>query len=129
MGKIAIGAWITVAANLAQVAGCYTGAHVSVFFPVLYNVLLGIGFLYYWPTLLALVSGAAPARIRATMMGCVFLTLFVSNMTIGRIGTLYETMGPADFWALNAAIAAVGGALAILLAQPVKRVLLAKDVR
>lgn len=123
MGKIAIGAWITVAANLAQAAGCYTGAHVSVFFPVLYNVLLGIGFLYYWPTLLALVSGAAPARIRATMMGCVFLTLFVSNVTIGRIGTLYETMGPANFWALNAAIATAGGALAVLFGRPLRRVL------
>jgi POT family proton-dependent oligopeptide transporter len=123
MGKIAIGAWITVAANLAQVAGCYMGVRVSILFPVLYNVLLGVGFLYYWPTLLALVSGAAPARIRATMMGCVFLSLFVSNMTIGRIGALYESLGPANFWALNAAIAAAGGALAVLLAKPVKRVL------
>ncbi len=125
MGKIAIGGWITVAANLVQVAGCFTGARVSVFFPVLYNVLLGVGFLYYWPTLLALVSGAAPPRIKATMMGCVFLTLFVSNMTIGRLGTLYEAMGPAEFWAMNAAIAAAGGALAMLLARPIKRVIAA----
>jgi POT family proton-dependent oligopeptide transporter len=123
MGKIAIGALITVAANLVLVAGCFIGARVSVFFPVLYNVLLGIGFLYYWPTLLALVSGAAPSRIKATMMGCVFLTLFVSNMTIGRIGARYETLGPTEFWALNAAIAAAGGVLAMLLAKPLTRVL------
>jgi POT family proton-dependent oligopeptide transporter len=122
MGNIAMGAGITVASNLVLVAGCLTGAHVSVFFPVLYNVLLGIGFLYYWPTLLALVSGAAPARIKATMMGCVFLTLFVSNLTIGRIGTLYEHMTPAMFWTLNAAIAAVGGLLALLLRRPLGRI-------
>jgi POT family proton-dependent oligopeptide transporter len=121
MAKIAIGAWITVAANLVQVIGSLAGARVSVLFPVLYNVLLGIGFLYYWPTLLALVSGAAPPRIKATMMGCVFLTLFVSNMTIGRIGALYESLGPAEFWALSAAIAAAGGALAMLLARPIRR--------
>jgi POT family proton-dependent oligopeptide transporter len=121
MGKIAIGAWITVVANLALVAGCLLGARVSAFFPVLYNVLLGIGFLYYWPTLLALVSRAAPASIKATMMGCVFLTLFVSNMTIGRIGALYEHMTPAGFWTLNAAIAAVGGMAAFLLRKPLER--------
>ena len=122
MRKISIGAWITVAANLAQVAGSLVGDHVSVMYPVLYNVLLGVGFLYYWPTLLALVSGAAPPRIRATMMGCVFLTLFLSNITIGRIGALYEILGPTTFWALNAAIAATGGALAMLLAKPLTRI-------
>jgi POT family proton-dependent oligopeptide transporter len=123
MGKIAIGAWITVAANLVQAAGCFTGARVSIFFPVMYNVLLGVGFLYYWPTLLALVSGAAPSRIKSTMMGCVFLTLFVSNLTIGRIGALYESLGPADFWMMNATIAAAGGVLAMLLAKPLRRAL------
>ena len=122
MGKIAIGAWITVAANLALVAGCLSGARVSAFFPVLYNVLLGIGFLYYWPTLLALVSRAAPPSIKATMMGCGFLTLFVSNLTIGRIGALYEHMTPAGFWTINVAIAATGGILALLLRKPLGRV-------
>jgi POT family proton-dependent oligopeptide transporter len=57
------------------------------------------------------------------MMGCVFLTLFVSNLTIGRVGALYETLGPAKFWALNAAIAAAGAVLALLLAKPLRRVL------
>jgi POT family proton-dependent oligopeptide transporter len=57
------------------------------------------------------------------MMGCVFLSLFVSNMTIGAIGTLYEALGPAKFWALNAAIAAAGGALAVLFGRPLRRVL------
>jgi POT family proton-dependent oligopeptide transporter len=94
-----------------------------VLYPVLYNVLLGVGFLYYWPTLLALVSGAAPARMRATMMGCVFLTLFLSNMTIGRIGALYEHMTPAEFWSMNAAIAAAGGALAFFFRKPLGRIL------
>ncbi|HSC18998.1 MAG TPA: peptide MFS transporter [Rhizomicrobium sp.] len=123
MQKIAMGAWITVAANLVQAAGSLAGSHLSVLYPVLYNVLLGIGFLYYWPTLLALVSGAAPPRIRATMMGCVFLTLFLSNITIGRVGALYENLGPAKFWALNAAIAAAGGLLAFLLGRPLRRIL------
>jgi POT family proton-dependent oligopeptide transporter len=46
-------------------------------------VILGIAFLYYWPTLLALVSRAAPARVNATMMGIAFMSLFLANVLIG----------------------------------------------
>ena len=55
------------------------------------------------------------------MMGCVFLTLFVSNLTIGRIGALYEHMTQAGFWTINATIAAAGGILALLLRKPLGR--------
>ena len=78
-------------------------------------------FLYYCPTLLALVSRAAPAGLKATLMGVVFLTLFISNILIGWIGGLYEHMTPAQFWAMHAAIAAVGGLLAMLLNKPLTR--------
>ena len=40
------------------------------------------------------------------MMGVSFLTLFVANNLIGRIGTFYEKMSPAAFWSLHAAISA-----------------------
>jgi POT family proton-dependent oligopeptide transporter len=76
---------------------------------VLYSFLLGIGFLYYWPTLLALVSRAAPAKLKATLMGFSFMTLFVANTLIGWIGGFYERMSPVAFWSLHAAIGAVGG--------------------
>ena len=91
--------------------------------PILYDVLLGIGFLYYWPTLLALVSRAAPQSVKATMMGAVFLTLFVGNLIIGWLGGFYEKMSPTEFWAIHAAIAAVGGVLALALDKPLKRLL------
>jgi proton-dependent oligopeptide transporter, POT family len=54
-------------------------------------------------------------------MGCVFLTLFVSYILIGWIGGFYEHMMPAMFWAMHAAIAAVGGLLALLLNKPLSR--------
>jgi POT family proton-dependent oligopeptide transporter len=91
--------------------------------PALYDVLLGIAFLYYWPPLLALVSRAAPQAIRATLMGSVFLSMAVANTIVGRLGGLYEHMSPAAFWAMHAAIAAVGGVLALLMRGPIARVL------
>jgi len=45
------------------------GTKVSILWPFTYCALLGIAFLYYWPTLLALVSRAAPPKANATMMG------------------------------------------------------------
>jgi POT family proton-dependent oligopeptide transporter len=123
IGKIATGAWMAAAANLLLVVGCLTSTRVSVLYPVIYDIILGIAFLYYWPPLLALVSRAAPVALKSTLMGIAFLTLFVSNITLGRLGALYETMSPAAFWGLHAAIAATGAILAMLLARPLGRVL------
>jgi POT family proton-dependent oligopeptide transporter len=96
---------------------------VSAIFPIIYDVILGVAFLYYWPTVLALVSRAAPQKTKATMMGCVFLSLFVSNITLGWIGSFYDRMSPAEFWALNAAIAATGGLVVLLVRPRLERVL------
>jgi POT family proton-dependent oligopeptide transporter len=123
LGKIATGAWITVAANALLAVSCMLSARTPVLVPVIYDVLLGIGFLYYWPTLLALVSRAAPATIKATLMGAVFLTLFTGNFVIGWLGGFYERMTPAGFWGMHAGIAAIGGVLALALARPLKRAL------
>ncbi len=123
MGKIGTGACLAAIANLVLVAACLTSTRVSPLAPLLYDIILGIAFLYYWPTLLALVSRAAPVQVKATLMGAVFLTLFVSNTIIGRLGGLYEHMAPAAFWAMHAGIAAIGGVLAFGLRRPLKRAL------
>lgn len=123
LGKIATGAWVTAAANALLAISCLLSARTPVLVPLIYDILLGIGFLYYWPTLLALVSRAAPASIKATLMGAVFLSLFTGNFIIGWIGGFYEHMTPAGFWSMHAGIAAVGGVLAIALSRPLKRML------
>ena len=122
--KIATGCFIAGAANLVLVAAILLSpGRVSWLWPVLYCAVQGVGFMYFWPTLLALVSRCAPAKINATMMGVSFLTLFVANNLIGRIGTFYEQMSPLAFWALHAAIGAAGGMLMLLFARPLGRIL------
>jgi proton-dependent oligopeptide transporter, POT family len=86
---------------------------------------MGSAFLYYWPTLLALVSRAAPAKVNATLMGLAFMSLFISNNLIGWIGGFYENMTPGHFWAMHAAIAASGGLLVVLFGRGLSRVLYA----
>lgn len=41
-------------------------------------------------------------------MGFALLSLFISNNLIGWLGSLYERMHPAEFWALHALIAGAG---------------------
>jgi POT family proton-dependent oligopeptide transporter len=123
IGKIVLGAAISVAANLLLVIASLISKHTSVLFPIAYDVLLGVGFLYYWPPLLALVSQTAPPRVNSTLMGMVFLSLFVSDILIGWIGSFYEPLGPAAFWGLQVAIGLVGVALALALKRPLERVL------
>jgi POT family proton-dependent oligopeptide transporter len=127
LAKIATGAAISCAANLLLVTACLAGNRTPGIVPVAYDVLLGIAFLYYWPTLLALVSRAAPHGLKSTLMGCAFLSLSVSNFTLGRIGTFYEHMTPAEFWALHAGIAATGAVLAFTLRRPLERVLVPRE--
>ena len=124
IAKIATGAFLAAAGNMVFVIASLFNHRVSALFPIFYAIFLGVGFLYYWPTLLALVSRAAPHRLKATMMGCVFLSLFVSNNIIGWIGGFYEHMSPARFWGMHAAIAATGGAIVLLLKRWLDRELI-----
>jgi len=125
LGKIGLGAWLAAASNLFLIVPILAadGAAVHPVWPFLYCAGMGIAFLYYWPTLLALVSRAAPAKINATMMGVAFMTLFVSNNLIGWLGTFYERMTPVRFWALHAVIAAAGGVLVLLFGRSLARAL------
>ena len=125
LAKIGMGAWISATSNLILVAAIFVSgdALVHPIWPFLYSATLGISFLYYWPTLLALVSRAAPAKVNATLMGLAFMSLFVSNNLIGWIGGFYEKMTPAGFWAMHAAIAAAGGLLVLLFGRRLSRAL------
>ena len=125
LGKIGIGAALAAASNLVLVGAIFFsgGASIPAIWPFLYSVGLSIAFLYYWPTLLALVSGTAPTRVNATMMGIVFMSLFMSNNLIGWIGGFYERMSPTAFWTLHAGISVMGWILVMLFGRRLSRVL------
>lgn len=123
--KIAGGGFICGGANLVLVIAiaAYGSAKVPWIWPFLFCGVQGIGFMYFWPPFLALVSRTAPPRINATMMGGAFLVLFVANNLIGWIGTFYEQFGPFSFWALHAGIGFAGGLFALLFSRTWGRVL------
>lgn len=121
LARIATGGALAAAANLVLALASWRGGTVSLWWPVAYELMLGTAFLFSWPTLLAMVSRLAPARINATMLGCAFLSLFVAGLAIGLIGSRYEALSPLAFWLLNAGIAATGALLALAAARPLSR--------
>jgi len=125
LAKIGIGAWIAAGSHLMLAVAIVSarGPRILPIWPALCATGMGVAFLYYWPTLLALVSRAAPASVNATMMGIAFLSLFFANNIIGWLGGFYERMSPASFWLLHAAIAAAGGLSILIFGGMLRRAL------
>jgi POT family proton-dependent oligopeptide transporter len=123
--KIGTGAFICGGANLILVTAIAANGSGKVLWvwPFLFCAVQGVGFMYFWPPFLSLVSRAAPPKVNATMMGGAFLVLFVANNLIGLLGTYYEKLGPSAFWALHAAIGAVGGIAALAFSRRFGRIL------
>jgi len=125
MTKIAIGAVISGVSALILATGSLTSSHgqVSVFWPLLGWFGMGLGFMWYWPITLSLVSKAAPAKVNSTLMGGSFLALFFASTIMGWVGSFYDEMGNAAFWTLDASIALVSALVILGVKRPVNRIL------
>ena len=84
-------------------------------------LLMGVAWMYYWPTTLALVSKAAPPALGSTLMGVAFLSPFIGHVLAGWIGSYFDQMTPTRFWIIDAAIALAGAALILLFRRPLQR--------
>lgn len=127
LSKMAIGAALGAMGMVCLVAASLLaaqGAQVSMLWGVACFALFGVGFLYQWPTTLALISNAAPGPVNATMMGAAFFfSGFVSNYLAGWLGGFYEAMSPARFWLLHGGISLVGALATWAAVRPLNRIL------
>jgi POT family proton-dependent oligopeptide transporter len=126
IAKIGIGSAIIGASALFMTLGALLpgpDGRAAVYWPLACFAGMGIGFLYYWPVTLALVSRSAPAKVNATLMGGSFLTLFVGSVVMGWVGSFYDEMDPAAFWALDASFGLAGGLIVLAIGKPLSRAL------
>ena len=124
--KIGIGSILVgLSAGIFALGSLFPGSdgRVPVYWALLGNAGMGVAFVYFWPVLLALISQAAPPKVNATLMGAAFLSLFLGSVLMGWVGSFYDEMSPAAFWALDAAIGLAGGAIVLLIARPLTRAL------
>ncbi len=76
---------------------------------------MGLAWMYYWPTTLALVSKSAPSGVTSTLMGVAFLSPFIGHTVMGWVGSYFDKMTPSMFWTIDAAIALTGAAIILTL--------------
>ena len=116
--KAAIGCFIFGAGTLWLAgAGLVTGGdgRAPILWPVMFHLVSNLGWLYFTPTMVSLFTRAAPASVVATLVGLNMFSTTLGSFASGRLGSLYETLSPPQFWALHAAIAALGGVLFLLI--------------
>lgn len=126
VGKIAIGTALTGVGAMILAAGSFTNTGpdtVHILWPIAGYFTMGLAWMYYWPTTLALVSRAAPPAVVATMVGGAFISPFIAHSLAGVIGTRFDNMSPAAFWMMDAGIAFAGALLLFALRGPLTRLL------
>lgn len=124
--KVAIGSLImALSILLLSIGSLLPGADgkVAVWWAIACYLGAGLAFMWYWPVTLSIVSALAPAPVKSTMMGGAFIAAFLGTVIMGWVGSFYDQMTPAAFWALDAAIALAGALLILIVRRPLSRVL------
>ncbi|WP_377152461.1 peptide MFS transporter [Roseateles sp. UC29_93] len=120
--KMAIGAAGVAAAYLmlAGMAAMSDGKPVSGLWLLVFFAVYTIGELYILPVGLGLFARLAPSGMGATVIAAWFLAAFAGNLLSGVVGRAWEWLGPAAFFVLLAALAAMS-AVALLALTPMLR--------
>ncbi|MES2120375.1 MAG: peptide MFS transporter [Pseudomonadota bacterium] len=111
ISKMIIGCLFTMAGGMCLFMAALTqapGAKISMFWPILFEIMVSIGFAHILPVSLALFSKIAPPQITATVIGLYYLAFFIANAVVGWVGGLYSSLPTTTFWLLHVGSAAFG---------------------
>jgi len=111
ISKMIIGSVFTIAAGLCLFMAALTqptGGKISLFWPMMFELMNSIGFAHVLPVSLALFSKISPKQITATVIGLYYLAFFIANAVVGYVGGLYSSLPTTTFWLIHVASAAFG---------------------
>ncbi|MBI4964032.1 MAG: peptide MFS transporter [Desulfomonile tiedjei] len=97
------------------------GTRVSMWWLVVFTILVTLGELYLSPVGLSLVTKLSPARVVSMMMGTWFLSSFLGNYAAGLLGHFWEKMAKDIFFLMIAALAFAAGLAILLVLGPLKQ--------
>ncbi|MCT2557397.1 MFS transporter [Tsuneonella sp. YG55] len=95
----------------------------SILLPVAFHVVSNLGFVWFHPTMVALFATRSPDTWRGTMLGFNSLAISAGSLVSGRMGALYETVSPRDFWLVNAGLCFAGAAILLVTHGWFRRIL------
>jgi POT family proton-dependent oligopeptide transporter len=111
-GKLAIGCLVfSGGVGLLALAPLFEDgdARTPLLVPIAFHIVSNLGAVYFAPVTLALFAREAPPGLRGLMIGTQSLAVFAAGLISGRIGGLYDSWPPAEFWLLHAAIVGAAG--------------------
>jgi POT family proton-dependent oligopeptide transporter len=120
--KLAIGclifaagtAWLAAAGLVRDGSG-----RTPLIWAVTFHIVSNLGWLYFAPSATALFTRCAPGSVKGLMIGALSLSVTLGSLISGRLGGLYESLDPAIFWLIHAALVAAGGLLFFVIGRSV----------
>ena len=111
ISKMIIGSFFTIAGGLCLFIAALTGqdgGKISLFWPMIFELMNSIGFSHILPISLALFSKIAPRQLTATVIGLYYFAFFIANGVVGWVGGLYSSLPTPTFWLIHVASAVFG---------------------
>lgn len=124
--KMAIGGAIAALAPLvlALASAHAAGGHkVGLAWGLAFHIVNDIGFANLYGIGLALFSRAAPAAAGSTVVNAFMLSLFLSNLMVGKLAGLLSKMPAVSFWLLHAGLVGAGALMLLVFARVFHRTL------
>ncbi len=111
ISKMIIGSVFSIAGGLCLFMAALTqpaGGKISLFWPMMFELMNSIGFAHIMPISLALFSKISPKQITSTVIGLYYFGFFGANAMVGWVGGLYSSLPTTTFWLIHVASAAFG---------------------
>src|SRR5579884_1128746 len=111
ISKMIIGSLFSIAGGLCLFMAALTqpaGSKISLFWPMMFELMNSIGFAHIMPISLALFSKISPKQITSTVIGLYYLAFFGANAVVGYVGGLYSSLPTTTFWLIHVGSAAFG---------------------
>ena len=122
--KMLTGCLLMSAASLLMVVPALSAGRASWLWLLAYYIVMTMGEVQLYPVGLSLFSKAAPPRMASLMMGLYFVPNFLGGGFLqGWLGTFWEKMDKAAFFAMIAAVAAIAATLIWLVERPLRPLL------
>ena len=110
ISKMIIGSFFTVAGGMCLFMAALTqpaAGKISLFWPMMFELMNSIGFAHMLPISLALFSKISPKQITSTVIGLYYFAFFIANALVGYVGGLYSSLPTTTFWLIHVASAAL----------------------